>query len=151
MTSTTKLVIVLVSCGVSTVARAGIPSNYAPLEGTILTTHIPGSGTCPPTQWHFGIGPNATVQGSIYVPATNGHWQLSGTYDSHGTFHLRGQELGGAARTDAVDAQVQSDGSLTMRIATTGDPSSCGNRTVYLPWFRNGNDFDPSGGTELGF
>jgi hypothetical protein len=151
MTSTTKIVIVLLSCGASTVARAAIPTSYAPLEGTILSTHIPPSGECPTTQWHFGIGPNGTVQGSIFLPATRGDWRLSGTYDSHGTFHLHGQELGGAARTNTVDAQVQSNGSLTMRIATTGDPSPCGNRTVYLPWFRNGNDFDPAEGTELGF
>ena len=151
MTSTTKIVIVLLSCGMPTVVRAGIPSNYAPPQGTILSTHIPPSAGCPTTQWHFGIGPDGTVQGSIFVPSTRRDWKLSGTYDSHGTFHLHGQELGGAERTNAVDAQVQSDGSLTMRIATTGDPSSCGNRTIYLPWFRNGNDYDPANGTELGF
>jgi hypothetical protein len=151
MTSTTKFVIALLSCGASSIAWADIPSNFAPQEGTVLSTHIPASGNCPITKWQFGIGPHATVQGRVDVSGSSIPWRLSGTYDSHGTFHLHGQELGGAERSGAIDAQVQSDGSLTMRIATINDPSPCDNRTVYLPWFRNGNDFDPAAGIELGF
>jgi hypothetical protein len=151
MTSTTKILIALLSCGASNIAWAEVPSNYTLQEGTVLSTHIPGTGVCPTTIWQFDIGPHATVQGRVDVSGSHIPWRLSGTYDQHGTFHLRDQELGGAERSGAVDAQVQSDGSLTMRIATSNDASPCGNRTIYLPWFRNGNDYDPAGGIELGF
>jgi hypothetical protein len=141
---------ILLSCGVSIVARAAIPSNYTLRDGTVLSTHIPATGDCPTTQWQLWIGSQGTVRGTVAAGRTT-LWRLSGTYDSHGTFHLQGHETGSAGRAGTVDAQVQSDGPLTMRLATTGDTSSCDNRTIYLPWFRNGNDFDPRGGTELGF
>jgi hypothetical protein len=140
----------LSSCDASTFAWAGIPSNYVLQDGAVLSTHVPATGECPATQWQLWIGPRSSVRGTIAEGRTT-LWRLSGTYDSHGTFHLQGHETGGAERAGTVDAQVQSDGSLSLRIATIGDTSSCDNRTVYLPWFRNGNDFDPRGGTELGF
>lgn len=155
MTSTPKMAAIaaamLLSCGAATVARADIPSGFAPQEGTVLSTHIPGDNVCPTTEWHLTTGPSDTVHGSIYVEGTNSLWGLAGTYDSHGTFHLSDRERGGADRTGTVDAQLQSDGSLILRMATVGDASPCDNRTVYLPWFRNGNDFDPNGGVAGGF
>jgi hypothetical protein len=141
---------ILLSCGVSTLARADIPSNYTLREGTVLSTHIPPTGDCPTTQWQLWIGSQRTVRGTVAAGRTT-LWNLSGTYDSHGTFHLQGHETGGAESAGTVDAQVQSNGSLSLRIAAIGDTSVCVNRTIYLPWFRNGNDFDPLGGTELGF
>jgi hypothetical protein len=147
MTSVSKLAAIsmglLIACTGSFAARADIPSRYSLQEGTVLSTHTPATGTCPITWWQLWIGPGRSVEGLIGEEGTSKGWQVSGTYDSHGTFHLDDREKAGT-----VDAQVQSDGSLTMRMANVGDQSQCFNRTVYLPWFRNGNDFDPylSGG-----
>jgi hypothetical protein len=155
MTSTANMaaiaVGVLLSCGASTIARADIPSGYSPQAGTVLSTHIPGDNVCPTTQWRLTIGPSDTVMGSFGVGGTDSIWRLTGTYDSHGTFHLSDREPGGAGQTGTVDAQLQSDGSLSLRMTTPGDASPCDNRVVYLPWFRGGNDFDPNGGASGGF
>jgi hypothetical protein len=142
---------ILLSSGASFVARAAIPSAYAPLEGTVLSTHIPAADGCPGTVWSLAIGPGDTVLGSAGMLGTNRSWQLSGSYDRHGTFHLKSQEPGGDKALGTVDAQVQSDGSLVLRMTNLGDVSPCANRTVYLPWFRGGNDFDPDGGVSGGF
>ena len=132
----------LLSCGVSVGAWGAIPSAYSLKAGTVLSTHTEETNACRITTWHMWIRPGETVEGTFSEELTNKTWELSGTYDSHGTFHLNDREAGNPGRTGTVDAQVQSDGSLIMRIANTGDPSPCYNRTVYLPWFRNGNDFD---------
>ena len=155
MTSTPKMaaiaVAMLLSCGAATVARADIPSGFAPAEGTVLSTHIPGDNVCDTSEWHLAIGSNDTVRGSFGIEGTNSIWGLAGTYDSQGTFHLSDREQGGAKRAGTVDAQLQSNGSLVLRMATPGDASACDNRTVYLPWFRNGNDYDQGGGVAGGF
>ena len=149
MTSTRKLASIsaglLLLCGASGVARADIPSNYALQEGTVLSTHTPDTNACPVTWWHVRIGPSDTVKGTIAEAGTDKVWRLSGSYDSHGTFHLKGQEPNDTDGAASVDAQVQTDGSLSLRM-TKRDPSQCYNRTVYLPWFRNGNDFNPYSG-----
>jgi hypothetical protein len=119
-------------------AHADIPSRYALQDGTVLSTHTPATEACPLTWWQLRIGPGQSVRGLIGEEGWNKAWHLSGTYDSHGTFHLNDQE-----RAGTVDAQVQSNGSLSMRMTNVGDQSQCFNRTVYLPWFRNGNDFNP--------
>lgn len=137
---------VLLSCGASIAARADIPSRYILTEGTVLSTHIPEAQGCLATFWHLWVGRNNTVVGTVGEERTSRTWRLSGTYDFHGTFHLNDQELGGAERIGTVDAQVQSNGSLVLRLATIGDPSPCYNRTVFLPWFRNGSDFSPNPG-----
>jgi hypothetical protein len=148
MTSTAKMtsfaVGVLLSSGVSIVAWADAPSDYVVREGTVLSTHTPETGVCRITRWDLTIGPGETVRGTIKEDGTSKAWQMMGTYDSHGTFHLRGQEVGGAERARAIDAQMELDGSMIFRMTDIGDPSSCYNRTVYLPWFRNGNDFGPA-------
>lgn len=146
MKMTAIAVAMLLACGASTIAGADIPSSYAPEEGTVLSTHIPGDAVCPTTEWRLEIGPSDTVIGSFGVRGTESVWPLSGTYDSHGTFHLRDREPGGAEKTGTVDAQLQSNGSLVLRMTTPGDASPCDNRTVYLPWFRNGNDSGGGGG-----
>jgi hypothetical protein len=125
----------------SATARADIPTAYSFQPGTLLSTHAPPTTTCPLSEWHLLIGTRNTVQGTIEAMGTNKVWSLSGTYDSHGTFHLSGQEVDGAGRTAAVDAQVQSDGSMIFKMTNIGDPSECYNRTVYLFLFRNSNDF----------
>ena len=150
MSPTTKAACIairaLLSCCASSAALATIPSGYAPQEGTVLSTHIPADGNCPGTVWHLQVRQPGNLLGTVGVSGTNTIWRMSGTYDSNGTFHLSRQVLGGT-----VDAQVQSDGSLVLRMTSAGDPSPCFNRTVYLPWFRNGNDFDPNGGVGGGF
>jgi hypothetical protein len=147
MNSTTKMaslvVGLLLSCGVLTVARADIPTGYTLEPGTVLSTHTPETDVCPISEWHLWIGPHDTVHGTIAEDGTNNALRVSGTYDSHGTFHLTGGELGGTDRAATVDAQVQSDGSMIFRMTNIDDPSQCNNRTVYLLWFRNGNDFGP--------
>ena len=114
--------------------------------GTVLSTHTPQTDACPIEEWWWRIGPNDTVSGEIEEITTSKTWDLTGTYDAHGTFHLSGQELGNIDRPTTVDAQVQSDGSMIFRMTTAGDQSPCYNRTVYLPWFRNGNDSGGTGG-----
>jgi hypothetical protein len=141
----------LLSSGVLIAALADVPAGYAPREGTVLSTHIPAEDGCRSTMWRLSIGPSDTVRGTVGVLGTNTTWQVSGSYTSNGTFHLNRQELGGAERTGTVDAQVQRDGALVLRMSDSADPSPCHNRTVYLPWFRNGNDFDPNGGAAGGF
>ena len=91
------------------------------------------------------------MQGTIGVAGTNRILDVSGTYDSTGIIRLSSQEEGDAEKPGRVDAQVQSNGSLVLTITNIADPSPCLNRTVYLPWFRNGNDFDPNGGAAGGF
>jgi hypothetical protein len=142
---------ILLTGGASFVALADTPSAYAPLEGTVLSTHIPAADGCPGTVWSLAIGPGDTVLGTAGILGTNRSSQLTGSYDSHGTFHLKSQETGRDQALGTVDAQVQSDGSLVLRMTNLGGVSRCANRTVYLPWFRNGNDFDPDGGVSGGF
>ena len=155
MTSILKVAAVavgaLLSSGASIVALADAPAGYALREGTVLSTHIPAEGSCRSTMWRLLIGPRDTVRGTVGVLGTNTTWQVSGSYTSAGTFHLNRQELGGVERTGTVDAQVQRDGALVLRMSDSADASPCHNRTVYLPWFRNGNDFDPNGGAAGGF
>jgi hypothetical protein len=133
----------LLSLGALTGARASVPSAYALQPGTVLSTHTPPTSTCPIAVWRLWIGPSATVRGSIQELGTDKAWNLSGTFDSHGAFHLNGKEVDNTVRAATVDAQVQTDGSMIFRMANAGDPSECYNRTVYLPWFRNGTDFGP--------
>lgn len=138
--------------GASTVARANIPSDYTLSPGTVLSTHTPPTDGCPLEEWRLWIGPHDTVSGEIEETGTNAIWQLAGSYDRHGTFHLRGHESDGDRRLEdvgrpaAVDAQVESDGSMIFTMTTTGASSVCHNRTVFLPLFRNGNDFNVNGG-----
>jgi hypothetical protein len=115
-------------------------------SGTLLSTHTPPTATCPISLWHLLIGPGNTVKGTINVVGTNKAWNLAGTYDAHGTFHLSGPEVDGTGRSAEVDAQVQSDGSMIFRMTNAGDPSECYNRVVYLPYFRDGNDVIGGGG-----
>src|SRR5258708_3676105 len=139
----------LIASRASLAAHADIPSRYVLQDGTVLSTHTPATEACPLTWWQLRIGPGQSVRGLIGEEGWIKVWHLSGTYDSHGTFHLNDQE-----RVGTVDAQVQSDGSLSMRMTNAGDQSQCSNRTVYLLWFRNGNYFDPylnvGGGRSLG-
>jgi hypothetical protein len=155
MRSTPKIVSIvagaLLACGASFAAMASPASGYTLQRGTLLSTHTPATSSCPVTWWKLQAGPGNTLQGTIGVAGTNRILDVSGTYDSTGLFRLSSQEAGSAEKTGTVDAQVQSNGSLVLTITNNGDPSPCLNRTVYLPWFRNGNDFDPNGGAAGGF
>jgi len=148
MTTTKSLMlagIAVMSLGIGD-AMANTPSRYALAQGTWLSTHTEPANGCPATQLHLEVGPGLTLQGTVVVEAAKQYrtWFESGTYDSNGIFRLKGQELGSAETTSTLDAQVQSNGSLVMRLTDHSEPSPCFNRTVYLPWFRNGNDFEPN-------
>ncbi len=136
----------LFAYGATNAAQASIPADYTLKPGTLLSTHTPATDVCPFSEWRLLIEPHGAVSAEIEESATNRIWDLAGTYDSHGTFHLSGHESDDNERVATVDAQVESDGSMIFRMATIGEPSRCYNRTVYLPWFRNGNDFSPNGG-----
>jgi hypothetical protein len=148
MTSNTKLASVaaylVVACGAPAAVQAAIPYQYSLKPGTVLSTHTPDTGGCQFMKWQLTIGPNDTVAAKIEQTGVSKNWELTGTYDSHGTYHLNGHELDGAKGATIIDAQVQADGSMIFTMADAGDPSPCFNRTLYLPWFRNGNDFNPS-------
>ena len=136
MISTTEMASIaaglLLLCGASSVARPEIPSNYTLQQGTVLSTYTPETRACPTSWWHLWIEPRDTVQGTTDELCTNKTWRLAGTYNSHGTFQLKGQELNGSESNGTVDAQVQSDRSPSMRIANL-DPSQFFNGTIYRP------------------
>jgi hypothetical protein len=138
-------VAVCVVAGAAPIAWADVTPGYSLQPGTVLSTHTPETNVCRITHWQLWIGPRETVRGAIEEEVTDKFWSLSGTYDSQGTFHLKGQDPDGTEGA-TVDAQVQPNGSMIFRMADPADPSQCYNRVVYLPWFRNGNDFNPHGG-----
>jgi hypothetical protein len=156
MTSASKIACLatslLLTHGASAVVRADIPSGYTLRPGTVLSTHTPPTYGCPVEEWRLWIGQHDAVSGEIEDISTNKIWDLAGSYDDHGTFHLRGHKSDGGHRLEdvgqeaTVDAQVESNGSMIFRMTTAGASSVCYNRTVFLPWFRNGNDFGLNGG-----
>jgi len=136
MTSTMKLTSLaaglVLLCGATPIARADMTSGYSLQPGTVLSTHTPETNSCRITYWQLWIGPHETVRGAIEEEITDKFWSMSGTYDSQGTFHLKGQDPDGTEGA-TVDAQVQPDGSMIFRMTDPADPSQCYNRVVYLP------------------
>lgn len=117
-----------------------------PQEGMVYSAHSPSIGGCPEMDWHVRVGPNHTLTGMVATDGMQRIWNLSGSYTPDHKFHLNGKETGGALRTGTVDGQVRPNGSLVLTMGNISGPSPCNNKTVYLPWFRDGNAYDPNAG-----
>jgi hypothetical protein len=117
-----------------------------PEEGMVFSAHSPAIGDCGAINWYFRIGPDYTVTGMIYHLGTEDVWRAKGTYTPEHTFHLDTRELNGPGRTGSVDGEVMQNGSLVMKIGDVSGPSPCADKTIYLPWFRDGNAYDPNSG-----
>ncbi len=136
--------------GVTAHPMTAAAQRVTPQEGMVYSTHTSTQGGCPELFWHVTVGPKMTLVGMVGHGEMQDIWRLSGSYTPEHTFHLNGQELGGAQRTGAVDGKVRADGTLVMTIGNVSGPSPCANKTVYLPWFRDGNDFDQNAGAAGG-
>jgi hypothetical protein len=144
-TLTATVVLAAVSlCGIATTPTTAFAQRFTPQEGMVYSTHSLAKGDCPELFWHVTVGPKMTLLGMVAHGGMQDIWRLSGTYSPEHTFHLDGQELGGTQRTGSVDGKVRADGSLIMTIGDISGPSPCANKSIYLPWFRDGNDFDPN-------
>jgi hypothetical protein len=117
-----------------------------PQEGMVFAATSPALGDCTSMSWYFRIGPNHTLTGMITHLGTEDVWRVKGTYTPNHTFHVDTQELTGEHRTGSVDGAVMQNGSLTMKIGNVAGGSPCADKTIYLPWFRDGNAFYPSAG-----
>jgi hypothetical protein len=117
-----------------------------PQEGMVFAATSPAIGDCTALSWYFRIGPNHTITGMVTHLGTEDIWRVKGTYTPNHTFHVDTQELTGAHRTGSVDGAVRQDGSLTMKVGNVAGGSPCADKTIYLPWFRDGNAFYPSAG-----
>jgi len=122
----------------------------APTEGAVFSAYSPAIGDCAALTWNFRIGPNYTVTGMVEHPGTEDVWRVTGTYTPQHTFHLDSQELTGPRRTGSVDGRVEQNGALVMKIGNISGPSPCADKTIYIPWFRDGNAYDPNGGAAGG-
>ncbi len=117
-----------------------------PREGMVFAATSPTIGNCTAMSWYFRVGPNHTLTGMVTHLGTEDVWRVKGTYTPNHTFHVDTEELTGQHRTGSVDGAVMQNGSLTMRIGNVAGGSPCANKTIYLPWFRDGNAFYPSAG-----
>jgi hypothetical protein len=145
-TSAAIMAVALISgvAGNASQARAAAP--FPPVEGTVFSTHSPATAGCPELDWHVWVGPNSSLTGMVGLEGMNDMWRLSGTFAADRSFHLTGKEISGAQRTATVDGSVRaSDGSLIFTIGNISGQSACNNKSVWVPWFRNGNSYDPNG------
>jgi hypothetical protein len=117
-----------------------------PREGMVFSATSPSVGDCPAMSWYFRIGPNRTITGMVSHLGTEDVWRVKGTYTPNHTFHVDTQELTGQQKSGSVDGQVLQNGSLTMQIGNVAGASPCANKTIYIPWFRDGNAFTPYSG-----
>jgi hypothetical protein len=145
---------VTAAAAVAAVSLGGVMANPAisgdrlviPQEGMVFAATSPTIGDCTAMSWYFRIGPNRTITGMVTHLGTDDVWQVKGTYTPTHTFHVETQELTGEHRTGSVDGAVMQDGSLTMKIGNVAGGSPCADKTIYLPWFRDGNAYTPSAG-----
>jgi hypothetical protein len=135
-----------VLCGFATNPGAAADRLITPREGMVFSATSPAIGECTAMSWHFRIGPNHTLTGTISHLGTDDVWQVKGTYTPQHTFHIDTQELTGQHRTGSVDGQVMQNGSLTMKVGNVAGDSPCANKTIYLPWFRDGNAYSQYSG-----
>jgi hypothetical protein len=122
-------------------------------EGTIYSAHSPARDGCPPLDWHIAVGPKDTLTGIISSEgAKPTAFRMTGGFGPDWTFHLDGQEIGGTGRTGVVDGQVRNkDKVLIAKLSKLSGPSPCADKTVYIKWFRGGNDpYDPGKGAASG-
>lgn len=116
-----------------------------PVEGTVYSTHSPAKDGCPALDWHVAVGPNRTLSGMVATDNMKDVWRMNGSLLPDRKFHLDGHEVGGAQRTGTVDGQVQPNGALVMTLGNITGSSPCNNKTIYVRWFRNGNNaYDPN-------
>ena len=121
-------------------AVAPFPSS----EGTVLSTISPATNGCPDLNRTVEVAPDSTLNGTVAQVGMRDIWRVTGVFKADRTFHLDGQELGGARRTGTVDGYVRgSDGSLILTIGKISGSSTCDNRSVWVRWFRNGNGYSP--------
>jgi hypothetical protein len=110
-------------------------------EGTVYSAHSPARDGCPSLDWHVWVGPKDTLSGMISTEGmTPKAFSVTGGIGVDRTFHLDGKEIGGTGRTSTIDGQVRDDGVLVATIGNVSGPSPCANKTVYIRWFRRGND-----------
>ena len=116
-----------------------------PVEGTVYSTHTPKMGDCPALDWHVAVGPKNTLTGMVATDGMKNIWRITGTFNAQHKFRLEGQEVGGAQRTGAVEGEIRPDGSLNAAMGGFSSASPCEKKSVYIPWFRNGNNaYDPA-------
>ena len=139
------MVTALSLCGVAADPAMSRDRLVTPQEGMVFSATSPAVGDCTAMSWYFRIGPNHTITGMVSHLGTEDVWRVKGTYTPQHTFHVDTQELTGQQRTGSVDGQVMQNGSLTMEIGNVAGASPCANKTIYVPWFRDGNAFAPSG------
>lgn len=148
MRRTTTIAVLLAAAalpGIATIPARAADRLVTPEEGAVFSAYSPAVGDCAAAEWHFRIGPNHTVTGMVDHPGTEDVWRVTGTYTPRHSFHLDSQELTGQRRTGSVDGQVEQNGSLVMKIGNISGPSPCADKTIYVPWFRDGNAYDPNG------
>jgi hypothetical protein len=133
-------------CGFAANPAAARDRLVTPREGMVFSATSPAVGDCTAMSWYFRIGANHTLTGMVSHLGTDDVWQVKGTYTPEHTFHVDTQELTGQRRTGSVDGQVMQNGSLTLRVGNVAGESPCANKTIYLPWFRDGNAFTPYAG-----
>jgi hypothetical protein len=121
-------------------------------EGTVYTAHSPARNGCPSLDWHIWVGPQDTLSGMISTEGVTAKaFSMTGGIGADKTFHLAGKEIGGTGRTGVVDGKVRDDGVLMATLSQISGPSPCNDKTVYIKWFRGGNDpYDPSKGVAGG-
>jgi hypothetical protein len=142
---TAAVAVALVS-GVAWLAAPAQADNFPLTEGTVLSTISPATDGCPELSWQVRVGPNNSLVGVVAQDVMKDIWKVSGSYKADRSFHLNGQELGGARRTGTVDGYVrESDGSLIFTISNMSGPSQCNNKSVWVRWYRNGNGYDLRG------
>lgn len=121
-------------------------------EGTVYTAHSPARNGCPSLDWHIWVGPQDTLSGMISTEGVSAKaFSMTGGIGADRTFHLNGKEIGGTGRTGVVDGKVRDDGVLVATISQISGPSPCADKTVYIKWFRGGDDaYDPGKGVAGG-
>jgi len=140
----------LLSGAAWSLALAQMPAVPA-VEGTVFTVHAPAVGGCPSLDWHVWVGPNSTLSGVVSTGQTMHIWRVTGKLGAHSTFHLDTKEVGGLGRTGTLDGQVQPNGALVARMGPiSGGSGACGDKAVYIRWFRHGNPGDATSGMSSG-
>lgn len=129
-----------------TAARAQAAPLKPPAEGTVYTVHSPATNGCPQLDWHVVVGENSTLSGMVSTDHMKSIWMMTGSFTDDRKFHMNGKEQGGAQRSGGVDGMIQPNGSLVATMRDISGPSACNNVTLYIPWFRNGNAYDPANG-----
>jgi len=122
-----------------------------PVEGTVFTVHAPKVGTCPSLDWHVWVGPNGTLSGIVSTDQTTHIWRVTGMLEGNHTFHLDTREVGGEQKVGSLDGQVQPNGALVAKMGPVmGGSSACGDKTIYVKWFRHGDPGNGAGGMTSG-